>query len=156
MPLFKPNTGMKKKLWSLKYTYLAILGYQQWELGEQQLLLSLDRLRHCVLAYGWISRKIRILNHCFVFFAKASRKQCIDANSCACSDCNHQVLHRKCKGHRRQCILADSWNENTRWFFMTQTDDPLLVEYGYNYLSIVMIFSFGLYGQLLWRKSSEA
>ena len=39
---------------------------------------------------------------------------------------------------------------------MTQTDDPLLVEYGYNYLSIVMIFSFGLYGQLLCERLLQA
>ncbi len=44
----------------------------------------------------------------------------------------------------------------SRWFFMTQTDDPLLVEYGYNYLSIVMIFSFGLYGQLLCERLLQA
>ena len=44
----------------------------------------------------------------------------------------------------------------SRWFFMTQTDDPVLIEYGYEYLSIVMMFSFGLYGQFVCERLLQA
>lgn len=37
----------------------------------------------------------------------------------------------------------------SRWFFKVQTSDALLIEYGYNYLSIVCIFSFGIFGQIM-------
>lgn len=37
----------------------------------------------------------------------------------------------------------------SRWFFKVQTDDALLIEYGYQYMSIVCIFSFGIFGQIM-------
>ena len=37
----------------------------------------------------------------------------------------------------------------SRWFFGTQTDDAVLIEYGTQYLSIVMTFSFGIFGQFI-------
>lgn len=42
------------------------------------------------------------------------------------------------------------------WFFTTQTDDLAIIEYGYEYLSIVMIFSFGLYGQFVTERLLQA
>lgn len=44
----------------------------------------------------------------------------------------------------------------SRWFFTTQTGDPVLVEYGQQYLSVVMIFSFGLYGQFITERLLQA
>lgn len=37
----------------------------------------------------------------------------------------------------------------SRWFFRLQTSDPMLIEYGHQYLSIVCIFSFGIFGQIM-------
>lgn len=37
----------------------------------------------------------------------------------------------------------------SHWFFKVQTSDAQLIEYGYNYLSIVCIFSFGIFGQIM-------
>lgn len=37
----------------------------------------------------------------------------------------------------------------SHWFFRVQTNDEQLIEYGYNYLSIVCIFSFGIFGQIM-------
>lgn len=37
----------------------------------------------------------------------------------------------------------------SRRFFMLQTSDPQLIEYGHQYLSIVCIFSFGIFGQIM-------
>lgn len=42
------------------------------------------------------------------------------------------------------------------WFFTTQTDDIAIIEYGYQYLSIVMTFSFGLYGQFITERLLQA
>ena len=42
------------------------------------------------------------------------------------------------------------------WFFTTQTDDVTIIEYGHQYLSIVMIFSFGLYGQFVTERLLQA
>lgn len=44
----------------------------------------------------------------------------------------------------------------SHWFFMTQTDSKLLIDYGYDYLSVVMIFSFGLYGQFVCERLLQA
>lgn len=44
----------------------------------------------------------------------------------------------------------------SRWFFTTQTDDVTIIEYGYEYLSIVMTFSFGLYGQFVTERLLQA
>ena len=44
----------------------------------------------------------------------------------------------------------------SRWFFTTQTDDVAIIEYGHQYLSIVMIFSFGLYGQFVTERLLQA
>ena len=44
----------------------------------------------------------------------------------------------------------------SRWFFTTQTDDLVLIEYGQNYLSVIMVFSFGLYGQFITERLLQA
>lgn len=44
----------------------------------------------------------------------------------------------------------------SRWFFTTQTDDLMLIEYGQQYLSIVMMFSFGLFGQFITERLLQA
>ena len=44
----------------------------------------------------------------------------------------------------------------SRWFFTTQTDDVSIIEYGHEYLSIVMTFSFGLYGQFVTERLLQA
>lgn len=38
------------------------------------------------------------------------------------------------------------------WFFAVQTDDPLIIEYGTEYLSIIMIMSFGLVFQFCFER----
>jgi len=43
-----------------------------------------------------------------------------------------------------------------RWFFGTQTGDALLIEYGTQYLSIVMTFSFGIFGQFITERLLQA
>jgi Na+-driven multidrug efflux pump len=40
----------------------------------------------------------------------------------------------------------------THPFFDLQTDSPLIRAYGYNYLSVVSIFSFGLFGQVCFER----
>ena len=42
------------------------------------------------------------------------------------------------------------------WFFSTQTDDLVLIEYGQQYLSVVMLFSFGLFGQFITERLLQA
>ncbi|HIV86130.1 MAG TPA: MATE family efflux transporter [Candidatus Monoglobus merdigallinarum] len=37
----------------------------------------------------------------------------------------------------------------SRWFFTVQTDNPEIIEYGYEYLSIVSVFSVGVFGQIM-------
>ncbi len=37
----------------------------------------------------------------------------------------------------------------SRWFFTVQTDNAEIIEYGYEYLSIVSVFSFGIFGQIM-------
>ena len=44
----------------------------------------------------------------------------------------------------------------SRWFFTTQTEDLVLIEYGEQYLSVVMIFSFGLFGQFITERLLQA
>ena len=44
----------------------------------------------------------------------------------------------------------------SRWFFGTQTDNPLLIGYGEQYLSVVMLFSFGLFGQFITERLLQA
>ena len=44
----------------------------------------------------------------------------------------------------------------SRWFFGTQTDDPVLIEYGTQYLTIVMTFSFGIFGQFITERLLQA
>ena len=44
----------------------------------------------------------------------------------------------------------------SRWFFTTQTEDLSIIEYGHQYLSIVMTFSFGLYGQFITERLLQA
>ena len=44
----------------------------------------------------------------------------------------------------------------SRWFFTTQTNDPILIDYGYTYLSLVMILSFGLFGQFITERLLQA
>lgn len=44
----------------------------------------------------------------------------------------------------------------SRWFFTTQTDDLVLIEYGEQYLFVVMIFSFGLFGQFITERLLQA
>lgn len=44
----------------------------------------------------------------------------------------------------------------SRWFFGTQTDDAVLIEYGTQYLSIVMACSFGIFGQFITERLLQA
>lgn len=44
----------------------------------------------------------------------------------------------------------------SRWFFMTQTDDLVLIDYGQQYLTIVMLFSVGLFGQFITERLLQA
>lgn len=37
----------------------------------------------------------------------------------------------------------------SHWFFAIQTNDQVIIDYGYQYLSIVSIFSFGIFGQIM-------
>ena len=41
-------------------------------------------------------------------------------------------------------------------FFAVQTEDPLILQYGVDYLSIVCIFSFGIYAQLIFERVLQA
>ncbi len=40
----------------------------------------------------------------------------------------------------------------TKPFLATQTSDPVILEYGCDYLSIVMMYSFGLFGQMVFER----
>ncbi len=44
----------------------------------------------------------------------------------------------------------------SRWFFTTQTEDAVLINYGEKYLSVVMLFSFGLFGQFITERLLQA
>lgn len=44
----------------------------------------------------------------------------------------------------------------SRRFFIVQTSDPQLIEYGYQYLSIVCVFSFGTFGQIMGERLLQA
>lgn len=44
----------------------------------------------------------------------------------------------------------------SRWFFMTQTDDPVLIKNGQEYMTVIMTCSFGLYGQLVFERLLQA
>lgn len=44
----------------------------------------------------------------------------------------------------------------SRWFFGTQTEDLVLIEYGTQYLTIVMAFSFGIFGQFITERLLQA
>ncbi len=44
----------------------------------------------------------------------------------------------------------------SRWFFTTQTDDLVLIEYGTQYLTIVMACSFGIFGQFITERLLQA
>ena len=44
----------------------------------------------------------------------------------------------------------------SRWFFGTQTDSPVLIDYGTRYLSVVMMFSFGIFGQFITERLLQA
>ena len=44
----------------------------------------------------------------------------------------------------------------SHWFFTTQTEDAIIIEYGHQYLSIVLTFSFGLYGQFITERLLQA
>ncbi len=44
----------------------------------------------------------------------------------------------------------------SRWFFTTQTEEAVLIEYGQQYLSVVMLFSFGLFGQFITERLLQA
>jgi len=44
----------------------------------------------------------------------------------------------------------------SRWFFTTQTDDLVLIEYGTQYLTIVMTCSFGIFGQFITERLLQA
>ena len=44
----------------------------------------------------------------------------------------------------------------SRWFFTTQTDDLVLIEYGTQYLTIVMSCSFGIFGQFITERLIQA
>ena len=39
-----------------------------------------------------------------------------------------------------------------RFFFESQTDNPVIIEYGIQYLQIVFIFSFGLFGEMMFER----
>ena len=39
-----------------------------------------------------------------------------------------------------------------RFFFESQTDNPVIIEYGIQYLRIVCIFSFGLFGEMMFER----
>ncbi len=41
-------------------------------------------------------------------------------------------------------------------FFTIQTSDPQIVQYGYQYMSVVAIFSFGLFGQIMGERLLQA
>ena len=40
----------------------------------------------------------------------------------------------------------------SRLFFESQTDNPVIIEYGVQYLQIVCIFSFGLFGEMMFER----
>ena len=44
----------------------------------------------------------------------------------------------------------------SHWFFGTQTEDLVLIEYGTQYLTIVMTFSFGIFGQFITERLLQA
>ena len=44
----------------------------------------------------------------------------------------------------------------SRWFFTTQTEDLVLIDYGEQYLSVVMLYSFGLFGQFITERLLQA
>ena len=44
----------------------------------------------------------------------------------------------------------------SRWFFGTQTENLVLIDYGEQYLTIVMLFSFGLFGQFITERLLQA
>ena len=44
----------------------------------------------------------------------------------------------------------------SRWFFGTQTDDAVLIEYGTQYLTVVMACSFGIFGQFITERLLQA
>ncbi len=44
----------------------------------------------------------------------------------------------------------------SRKFFTIQTSDPQIVQYGYQYMSVVTIFSFGLFGQIMGERLLQA
>ena len=44
----------------------------------------------------------------------------------------------------------------SRWFFTTQTEDLVLIEYGTQYLTIVMACSFGIFGQFITERLLQA
>ena len=52
------------------------------------------------------------------------------------------------------CALFGAFG--SRWFFTTQTDDVVLIQYGTQYLSIVMMFSFGIFGQFITERLLQA
>ncbi len=52
------------------------------------------------------------------------------------------------------CALFGAFG--SRWFFGTQTEDAVLIEYGTKYLSIVMMFSFGIFGQFITERLLQA
>lgn len=44
----------------------------------------------------------------------------------------------------------------SRFFFETQTDNEIIIQYGVDYLSIISIFSFGAYTQLIYERLLQA
>lgn len=52
------------------------------------------------------------------------------------------------------CALFGAFG--SRWFFGTQTGEAVLIEYGTQYLSIVMMFSFGIFGQFITERLLQA
>ncbi len=44
----------------------------------------------------------------------------------------------------------------SRKYFLIQTTDPQIVEYGYEYMSIITIFSFGIFGQVMGERLLQA